>query len=305
MFQKRGDLKYCMLLFFLVLIPTVFAYPVEDAFSEAEEYLFTKAGWSMNEPAYKLGCTDFLFINKFPILNKWIYVNSSYCVLQRICFRPEDPDRTLILHEYAHAILEEDDLYHLTPPYALSDFFKDHGMDKEMNSAESAFNEGWASSFSMAVRKNSNVYGWNLENQTYFIQEQYSQTAGNNYQLTTSNEALTALILLDIIDDKNFGGGYGSYQNIGDDDQISSRFDLLFDVLRYKQPRNIFDFYGYWMDDGEKGYWVGKNVEYENLKNELYEIFPTQDRGLETLCMIMQSPYYYDISLEAGPGGGF
>ena len=59
------------------------------------------------------------------------------------------------------------------------------------------------------------------------------------------------------------------------------------------------------MDDGEKGYWVGKNVEYENLKNELYEIFPTQDRGLETLCMIMQSPYYYDISLEAGPGGGF
>lgn len=176
-------------------------------------------------------------------------------------------------HEYGHAVIA--DIYGIFPSYLALQFLgypscrketfylpyiitpEPHFINYPMSCEAGAFNEGFASAFSAAVRDDESVNGVLLENISLF-----SKTAEfispKNTILSPRTEGVTAAILWDIIDD---AGSVDHEQPQTDDDELDGKFNMLFQVLNESHPRSILEFYNFW------------DKKFKDDNNALYQIY--------------------------------
>lgn len=132
-----------------------------------------------------------------------------------------------------------------------------HSLAHPVGCKELAFNEGWATAYSSAVRETA-MYG------------NFDQIERNDYperEDTLTWEFTTASILWDIMD-KN-----GDFPlTVYDDDSINNEFSKVWNILKEDQPVDILEFYNDW---------ISRDYKYTQYKNELYDIYKMQ--GIDKL----------------------
>lgn len=168
--------------------------------------------------------------------------------------------KDVVQHEYGHAVIR--DLYGAIPfvlyPTCRREFYLGvpHFANLPMSCVQGAFNEGWATAFSNAVRNNHTTDDVKYENETEF-----EATAGA-LESGPYTEGTVAMILWDIIDSKNSSDSTPNE----DDDDINGKFILLWNVTKNNEPMDIMEFYNDWIDSG---------LKFTEYKNRLYDIYAT------------------------------
>ena len=265
------------LIFVIMIITSVEAISpfVENSISEAEDFLYSTNNFKMNRP----------FIYEW--LDWFLGTQYLYFANTILLSGNDNNIKSIIQHEYGHAVLDK--LYN-NYPICSKDLRKAHFYNLPMSCESSAFNEGWATAFTLAVRNNDSVTGGEsnvyfripFENRTLFentIKYYYNK----NYIPSSFVEGTTSMILWDIIDNAS---STDNSPNI-DDDYINDRFDLIFDTLNQTQPQTILEFYDKWL--------LLSN-EHKELKNELYPIY--RQNGLKKSTELPQ--YYFDFNPLTG-----
>jgi len=252
----------------VICAPLVIAQsaPVDTALQEAETYLLNEVDWSTNRPIVTENAAQ-----------------SSYNPLRgRIYLRSQDiTNSDVVQHEYGHTVMDK---IYLIDPYCLQDTifgsWSNHFYHKPMLCQTSAFNEGWSSAFSMAVRDNAtrrfqpsgsgSIFTIPFENKSDFVDWFDTWLPEDPYVESIKTEGTVAMIMWDIVDD---AGSSDNSPNI-DDDSIYGRFDLLWETLIDGEPRNICEFYINW---------IGQSTDHTFYANSLYEIY--RDNGIDKACL--------------------
>jgi hypothetical protein len=245
-----------ILLVVLTLSVQALSVHVDNALTQAEEYLQNTVNWSRERPKIVENAAQ----TKYNSPRNRLYVHTT-----------DMNSSDWIQHEYGHFVMDK---IYLVNPYCILDFstFGGHFVYDEMHCKSSAFSEGWASAFSMAVRDNFSVSGVKFENISEF-----ENTAGGDLVKSVKTEGISVMILWDIIDDSV------SIDNSpdSDDDTIYGRFDLLWDTLSDGQPNDICEFY---VD------WIGQSTEHTSYANDLYDVY--RENGIDKACV---QSYILDI----------